>query len=82
MNEENIRKLVKQASREATRETLKGLGFAADAPQDMQADLLYLRKIRTGSEFVNLRLKAALIAFLVPTVLYLLWEAFKEVVRG
>ncbi len=76
MDEKTLRRIV----RETVYETLSGLGFDPDEPQRMQANMLYLDKIRRGSEFMTVRIKLAAIATLVPTSLYLLWEAVKNIV--
>lgn len=82
MDESQIEHIVEQAAKraakEAVRETLSGLGFAMENPRDIQADLLYLQKIRKGSEFMALRVKASVIAVLIPTFLYMLWEVVRE----
>ncbi len=76
MEEREVVKVVK----EAVRETLIGLGVNPDDPNEMQANMIYLSKLRKGSEFMSLRIKASLVAFAIPTLLYLLWEASKKII--
>jgi len=76
-----VRAIVRQAAREAVHETLAGLGIHANDQKDIQADLFYLRKIRKGSEFVGMRAKASVIAILIPSILYLIWEAVKQTIH-
>lgn len=67
--------------RNSVKETLVGLGFDAEYPREMQQDLSYLRKIRKGSEELSKKAKASLIAILVSSIAYILWEAFKRVMN-
>ena len=78
MDAREVQKIIRETARESVHETLQGLGLAVDEPHETQADLLYLRKIRKGSEFLSLRAKASLVVFLIPVVLYRLWDAFKD----
>lgn len=78
MDESTIQRIASEASKEAVSETLSALGFTPDNPNEIQKDLHYLRKVRIGSEFVSMRVKASAIAILVPTILYMLWQAIKE----
>ena len=73
-NEKNLKRIVK----EVVHETLSGLGFAPHEPNEMQANMVYLTKLRKGSEFMSLRAKASLIAFLIPTLMYFIWESLKR----
>ncbi len=81
INELAMRRIMKETVKEAVHETLTGLGFNTEHPHEMQADLRYLHKTRKGSEFLALRAKTSLLAFMVPTALYILWEALKEGVK-
>ena len=76
MEEEQIRKIVE----EAVRETLSVLGIAHKEPQEMQADFLYIRRMRRGSEMVSQRVMTSIITVMIPTTLYLLWEALRQVI--
>ena len=74
IDEKSLKRIVK----EVVHETLTGLGFAPHEPNEMQANLIYLNKLRKGSEFMSIRAKASLIAFLIPTLLYFMWESLKR----
>ncbi len=74
MNDEETRKVVK----EAVHETLTSLGFTVTDIHSAQADLLYLRQLRTGSEDLKRRVKNTIITVLIPTMLYLFWESIKN----
>lgn len=78
MNEEDkIRLIIKESAKEIVRETLEGLGFDINKAHEMQADLYYLRVIRKGSEKTAYFLKTSILGVVIPSVLYLLWEAIK-----
>jgi len=76
MEEKEVMKVVQGA----VQETLVSLGFNPDNPSEMQANMVYLSKLRRGSEFMSMRIKASLVAFTIPTLLYLLWESFKKII--
>jgi len=73
-----IKKIVKETAKEAVSETFTSLGFDVAEPHETQADQHYLRKLRKGSEFMSLRIKVSLIAFIIPAFLYMAWEVVKE----
>lgn len=72
--EEKIRSIV----HEAVKETLRGIGFNVDHPNEIQADLIYLNNIRTGSEEISRLVKKSVIAACIPAFLYILWEAIRH----
>lgn len=75
--EEQQRKLI----REAVHETLVGVGFHLQDPSQLQADMLYLRKLRHGSEDMSRVLRTSAITISFSTSLYLLWEAVKSLLN-
>lgn len=75
-DEESIRRIM----REAVHETLRGLGFNTEHPHEIQADLIYLNKVRKGSEELSRLIKKSVITVAVPSVLYLAWEVFRQAV--
>lgn len=77
MKEDEARKLVK----EAVQETLSGLGMNTTDPHELQADFAYIRNMRKGSEYLTKRIKLTAVSVVIPSFLYLIWEAFKGVVR-
>lgn len=74
---EELRKVI----RETVHETLLRMGFDAQQAQRIQADMLYLRRIREGSEDMVRRVRASIITVLVSTVLFLLWQAVRDVLK-
>lgn len=77
MTEDEMKRIVRTTVQETVHQTLSGLGFSVHEPHELQADILYLRRVRKGSEFCSMRAKAGFIAFLIPTFLFFVWEAFK-----
>ena len=69
---------MREVARESVQETLISLGMTPEEPRAMQADLLYLRTLRKGSEFLSLRIKIAMVALIVPSILYAIWETIKQ----
>ena len=82
MTEDQIRRLVREAAREAVRETLHTLGVDADDPHGMQADLAYLRRQREVSERIGLRLRLVLMTAIVTGALAMLWLGITVAIKG
>jgi hypothetical protein len=78
MDAREVQRIIRDTSRETVHEALKGLGLTTDSPHELQADMHYLRRLRKGSEFLSLRAKAAVLAALIPALLWLLWQALKD----
>lgn len=76
-----INRITRQVVKETVHETLNSLGFDVAHPQEMQANLAYLDRLRRGSEYVSARVKTALITTTIPAFLYLGWEALKRAIR-
>jgi hypothetical protein len=68
----------RQFIHEVVRETLTGLGFTLHPPGEIQSDMVYLRKLRQGSEETTRILRNSTITIVVSSLLYLLWEAIKH----
>jgi hypothetical protein len=62
-------------------ETLSGIGCDMSEPNKLQADMYYLRKLRCGSEDVTRVVRRSAITISCSTVLFLLWEAFKNILQ-
>lgn len=78
MNEDEIRKIVNLAVEETLSHTLVKLGLNPKDVHETQADMVYLRTLRKGSEDMALKIKASIIGISIPTALYLLWHALKN----
>ena len=73
--EENLRKII----HETVQETLRGVGFNVEKPHEIQADLLYLHKVRKGSEEVSRLIRRSVITVCIPAFLYVAWEVLKQI---
>lgn len=77
-NDQEIKRIV----REAVFETLIGLGFDINEVHENQADMIYLRRLRKGSEDMAERIKGAVIAVSIPTILFMIWQTIKDMLRN
>ncbi len=78
MEDHALRKIIKESAREAVHETLIGLGVRVDEPYAIQEDLIYLRKLRVGSEQTRLMLKRSAIGTFVVGITTVLIMGIKE----
>lgn len=69
--------LLKKIVRESVHETLASLGFTPHDPHAMQADMLYLRKARKGSDELMRVVKSSTIALALSGIAYALFEGIK-----
>ncbi|MFO1242125.1 MAG: hypothetical protein U1E36_02850 [Rickettsiales bacterium] len=74
LSTEAVRTLI----RETVVETLAGLGFDTLHPNEMQADVLYLRKLRHGSEEARRIVVRSVLTLVVTSMLYMLWEGIRK----
>lgn len=74
--------LIRRVVRETVHETLSGLGFDLGDIHEAQADLVYLRRVRKGSEEIPAKIKTSFITLIVPILLYLLWDAIKNKIKN
>jgi hypothetical protein len=73
--------IVRQVVKDAVHETLTGLGFTPCDPQQTQQDMIYLRKLRRGSEEMGAKIRTASITTLVAGMLYALFEGIRGSLR-
>ncbi len=76
-NEASLKKIV----RESVHETLASLGFTPDEPHAMQADMLYVRKAREGSDELMRIIKRSTLMIAFSGMMYGLFEGVKHYVR-
>ncbi len=81
MDLETIKETIRQTAKEAVKETLMSLGLTVDDPSEIQQDMAHLRKSRKGCEAVKSNIMKTIITVTIPSVLYLLWEVFIEVIK-
>ena len=74
MTDDDMRRIV----REAIFEVLSGLGIEAQQQHEVQADFLYVRKIRKGSEAMGRTIRNSAITVLIPTMVYMIWNSIKN----
>lgn len=73
LNETALKKIV----RESVHETLASLGFTPDEPHAMQADMLYVRKAREGSDELLRMVRRSAVMVAVSGMIYALIEGIK-----
>lgn len=78
MTEEQLKIAVKQAMIEA----FISLGVDANDPIEMQKDLQYIRQMRRGCESVKSIAVKSIITVTVPSMLYVIWLAIKQSIKG
>lgn len=72
---------LREIVRDAVQETLVSLGFTTDAPHQLQADMMYLRRARLGSDEVAKWVRRTTISVGVSGLLYALLEGIKMGVK-
>jgi hypothetical protein len=80
--EEELKKAIRCAVREGIEDALTKYGVDTSDPNAMQADMLYLRKSRTGSDEIIKWTKRSCIAAAVSGALLALWLGIKQLVNG
>jgi hypothetical protein len=73
--------MLKKIVRDAVHETLASLGFTPHAPQQMQADMLYMRKARKGSDELMRLIRASAITVAVTGLAYALIAGIKQFLK-
>jgi hypothetical protein len=68
---------LKRIVRESVHETLSSLGFTTEQPHQVQADMMYLRKARIGSDEVAKWVKRTTLSVAVSGLLYALFQGIK-----
>ena len=69
--------LIKKIVKETVHETLETLGLEVADPREVQADQHYLRKLRKGSQDINIYLRRSAIWAALCTIAYLAVEGVK-----
>jgi hypothetical protein len=78
--EEELTKSIRAAVREGIEDTLTKYGVDTTDPTAMQADMLYLRKSRTGSDEIIKWTKRSCIAAAISGLLLALWQGIKQLI--
>lgn len=80
--DEELKKAIRCAVREGIEDALTKYGVDTTDPNAMQADMLYLRKSRTGSDEIIKWTKRSCVAAAVSGMLVALWQGIKQLVNG
>lgn len=80
--DEELKKTIRAAVREGIEDTLTKYGVDTTDPNAMQADMIYLRKSRTGSDEVIKWIKRSAITAALTGALVALWQGFKTIIQG
>ncbi len=78
MTPEDVHRVATDAGRAATLKTLELLGVDVEQPREMQADLLWLRQARVGSDALNRLAKRTAIGIAVSAIAWMLWAGIKS----
>ena len=81
MNDE-LKKEIRCAVREGIEDTLTKYGIDTDDPTAMQADMVYLRKSRQGSDELLKWIKRSTITVAISGILVALWQGIKQLING
>lgn len=79
--DEDMKKAIREAVRDGIDDALTKFGIDTADPTGMQADMVYLRKSRTGSEEIIKWTKRSCVAAAVSGALVALWQGFKLIIN-
>lgn len=82
MQDEELKKAIRCAVREGIDDALTKYGIDTHDPSAMQADMVYLRKSRTGSDEVIKWIKRSAVTAAVTGALVALWQGIKTIMHG
>ena len=71
--------MTRQQVSEVVKETLTMLGVSSK-PEDAQADMLFLRQLRAGSEKTNTIIKTSAIGVFVTSGLWFIFDSIKKAI--
>ncbi|MDA0307511.1 MAG: hypothetical protein O2832_02160 [Proteobacteria bacterium] len=80
--EEELKKAIRCAVRDGIEDALTKYGVDTTDPTAMQADMVYLRKSRTGSDEILKWGKRSAITAAATGVLVALWQGIKSIING
>jgi len=82
MNDNDLKDIIREAVSEGIDDALTKHGLDTTDPTGMQADMVYLRKSRTGSDEVLKWGKRSAITAVITGILVALWQGIKQLVHG
>ena len=74
MDEKALRLIIE----ETVTKTLEHIGFTVEEPTHIQADMIYLRKAREGSEEIHKWIRRTSVGAAVSGALYSLWQGIRH----
>lgn len=80
--DEELKKAIRCAVREGIEDALTKHGVDTTDPTAMQADMVYLRKARTGSDEIIKWTKRSCVAAAVSGLVVALWQGIKQLLHG
>jgi len=80
--DQDTKKAIREAVSEGIDDALTKYGLDTSDPTAMQADMVYLRKSRTGSDEVLKWGKRSAITAAVTGMLVALWQGIKSIING
>ncbi len=80
--DEELKKAIRCAVRDGIEDALTKYGVDTTDPTAMQADMVYLRKSRTGSDEILKWGKRSAITAAATGVLVALWQGIKSIING
>ena len=79
--DEEVKKAIRAAVREGVEDALTKYGIDTRDPTGVQADMVYLRKSRTGSDEVIKWIKRSAITAAITGALVALWQGIKTIIH-
>ena len=79
--QDEMKKAIRCAVREGIDDALTKYGIDIEDPTAMQADMIYLRKSRTGSDEVIKWVKRSTITVAISGMLVAIWQGIKTIVN-
>lgn len=80
--DEEQKKAIREAVRDGVEEALTKYGVDTSDATGMQADMIYLRKSRTGADEVVKWIKRSAITAALTGALVALWQGIKTILHG
>ena len=82
MTDHDFKKAIREAVRDGIDEALTKYGLDTSDPNAMQADMIYLRKSRTGSDEVIKWIKRSAITAAATGALVAFWHGIKAIIQN
>lgn len=80
--DDDLKKAIREAVRDGIEDALTKHGVDTSDPTAMQADMVYLRKSRTGSDEIIKWTKRSCLTAAISGVLLALWQGIKSILHS